>query len=161
MTVSRLKFDMRRRAAHCHSLGPKMNDILDGTLECLTSHLHAKWGDRAPLDVFNRLLAKNIRPTGWTKNTHADLSRDQIASRKEQWTTASLGELTRGHGSPTGVDVACPIILAEHEGVRVLDGNHRINRWVASADTRRHVVHIHAITGPIRFIELPSVVSLR
>ncbi len=136
-----------------------MNDILDRSLECLRPHLHPEWGDRTPLDVFNRLLAKNIRPAGWTENTHADLNRDRLVSRKEQWTTATLGQLHRGHSSPAGVDVVCPIILVEHEGIRVLDGNHRINRWVASRDTRAHDVHIHAITGPIQYIELPSVTS--
>src|SRR5947208_10761540 len=122
-----------------------MSDILDQTLNCLHSHLHAKWGDRTPLDVFNRLLAKNLKPAGWTKNTHADLKREQIASRKERWTTAALGSLTRGHNSENGIDVPWPIILAEYDGTRVLDGNHRINRWVASSDVRDHDVHIHTV----------------
>lgn len=135
-----------------------MNDILDQSLECLRPHLHAKWGDRCLLDVFNRLLAKNIRPPGWTKNTHADLQHQQITSRKEQWATAALGKLTRGHNSQSGDDFGCPIILAEYQGARVLDGNHRINRWVASSDTRTHDVHIHTVAGPVRFIELPSAV---
>lgn len=43
--------------------------------------------------------------------------------------------------------------------MRVLDGNHRINRWVATSDTRTHDVHIHTVVGLVRFIELPSVVS--
>jgi len=43
-----------------------MNDILDQSLECLRPHLHAEWGDRCLLDVFNRLLAKTIKPSGWT-----------------------------------------------------------------------------------------------
>jgi hypothetical protein len=133
-----------------------MNEILDQTLDCLRSHLHVEWGDRSPLDVFNRLLAKNIKPPSWTKNTHADLQREQIVSRKEQWTTAALSQLPRGHNSQAGVDVPWPIILAECEGMRVLDGNHRINRWVALNDARDHDVHIHTVTGPIRYIELPS-----
>lgn len=139
------------------ALGHKMSEILNQTLDCLRSHLHGKWGDRTPLDVFNRLLAKNIRPPGWTANTHADLKQEQIASRKERWTTSALGNLHRGHSSQAGVDVPWPIILAEYDGMRVLDGNHRINRWVASSDARDHDVHIHTIIGPVRFIELPSV----
>ena len=139
------------------ALGPEMNDILDHSLECLRGHLHAEWGDRCLLDVFNRLLAKNIRPPGWTKNTHVDLQRQQITSRKEQWATAALGALTRGHNSEAGDDFGCPIILAEYQGMRVLDGNHRIKRWVASSDIRVHDVQIHTVVGPVRFIELPSV----
>jgi len=136
-----------------------MSDVLDETLECLKSHLHGKWGDRSPLDVFNRLLAKNIRPPGWTPNTHANITRAQIISRKEQWTTDALGKLTRGHNNSTGVDVPWPIVLAEYDGLRVLDGNHRINRWVASNDAKSHSVHIHVVLGPIHFVELPSVNS--
>lgn len=136
-----------------------MSDVLDETLECLKSHLHGEWGDTSPLDVFNRLLAKNIRPPGWTSNTHANITRDQITSRKEQWTTHALGKLNRGHSSSSGIDVPWPIVLAECEGLRVLDGNHRINRWIASNDARSHKVHIHVINGPIQFIELPSVNS--
>ena len=141
------------------ALGPEMNDILDETLECLRSHLWGKWGDRTPLDVFSRLLAKNLKPPGWTPNTHANLQRSQIGSRKEQWTTAALNRLARGHNSADGKDVPWPIVLAEYQGLRVLDGNHRINRWVALNDEKSHSVHIHPVTGPIQFIELPSVVS--
>ena len=134
-----------------------MSEILDKTLDCLRSHLHGEWGDRSPLDVFNRLLAKNIKPPGWTSNTHANVLRDQIASRKEPWTTVALSQLARGHNDPTGKDVPWPIILAEYEGLRVLDGNHRINRWVMLNDPREHNTHIHVVTGPIHFVELPSV----
>ena len=108
------------------------------------------------MDVFNRLLAKDIRPPGWTKNIHADLQRQQITSRREQWATAALEALTRGHNSKAGDDFGCPIILAEYQGIRVLDGNHCINRWVASSDTRVHDVHIHTVADPVRFVDLPS-----
>lgn len=124
------------------------NDALfDESLRCLRAHLHPEWGDRHPVDVFARLLAKNIRPGGWTPNTHLDITRDQVTSRREQWTTEALGKLARGHGSTEGKDFGCPIIIAEYEGVqRVLDGNHRINRWVIAGDTRVHDVNVHAIS---------------
>jgi hypothetical protein len=129
--------------------------IFDQTLKCLFSwHAHPEWGDREPLDVFNRLLAKNIRPDGWTKNTHLNIQRYQVRSRTELWTTAALGALPRGHASTGGGDFACPIIVAEYEGKqRLLDGNHRVNRWVASGDTTRHEVNIHVIEGTAEFIE--------
>ncbi|CAN5291375.1 hypothetical protein BH11PSE11_BH11PSE11_08400 [soil metagenome] len=129
------------------ALGLEMNEILDESLEYLRSHLWEEWGDRTTLDVFNRLLAKNLKPSGWTKNTHANLQREQIASRKEQWKTDDLSALPRGHQDSSGVDVPWPIILVEHQGLRVLDGNHRINRWVALNDQQLHIVHIHTITG--------------
>ena len=132
--------------------------LLEESLRCLRAHLHPKWGDRTPLDVFNRLLAKNIRPSGWTTNTHFDINADQIRSRRERWTTETLGKLVRGHNSTAGQDFGCPIIIAEYGGVqRVLDGNHRINRWVAAGDTRVHDVNIHTVSEAGAFIELPAV----
>jgi len=134
--------------------------LLDESLGCLRAHLHPKWGDRHPLDVFNRLLAKNIRPSGWTRNTHLDIQRGQVGSRREQWTTEALGKLARGHNSTEGQDFGCPIIIAEYEGVqRVLDGNHRINRWVTAGDTRAHDVNIHTISGVGKFTELPTLAN--
>lgn len=131
--------------------------IFDQSLECLLAHFHPKCGDRNPLDVFNRLLAKNIRPTGWVPNTHLTIQRDQVTSRQEQWSTDALGRLPRGHGSALGEDFGCPIVVAEYEGKqRLLDGNHRINRWIAAGDTQMHDVNIHTIAGTGQFIELPT-----
>jgi hypothetical protein len=131
--------------------------ILDQSLECLSWHFHPEWGDQSPLDVFNRLLAKSIEPAGWTHNTHLDIQRHQITSRREQWTTETLGRLVRGHGSSAGGDFGCPIIVAEYEGQqRLLDGNHRINRWIAVGDMRVHDVNIHTVIGTASFIAAPS-----
>jgi hypothetical protein len=131
--------------------------IFDRSLECLWAHCHPEWGDRIPLDVFNRLLAKSIRPNGWTTNTHLNIPRQQISSRRERWTTDELAKLPRGHGSTAGEDFDCPIIVAEYEGKqRLLDGNHRINRWIEDRDTRLHDVNIHTIGGIGHFVELPS-----
>ena len=71
-------------------------------------------------------------------------------------TTDALAKLTRGHGSTAGDDFDCPIIVAEYEGKqRLLDGNHRINRWVEAGDTRHHDVNIHTIAEIGQFVELP------
>jgi hypothetical protein len=134
--------------------------LLESSLHCLMQHCHPEWGDRDGLDVFNRLLAKNARPTDWTKNTHLAFQRADIGSRREQWVTEALGKLARGHSDPSGIDISCPIIIAEYEGVqRVLDGNHRINRWVAARDSRIHEVHVHEVTGVPHFVVLPPVES--
>lgn len=137
---------------------PVTNDTLfDESIKCLRAHLHPEWGDQNPLDVFNRLLAKSIRPSTWTPNAHLNVERDQVSSRREQWATEELGKLVRGHNKAVGQDFDCPIIIAEYEGIqRVLDGNHRINRWVAFGDTRVHDVNIHTIAGVGEFIELPA-----
>jgi hypothetical protein len=84
----------------------------------------------------------------------------QITSRRERWTTEALGKLALGHGSAAGEDFGCPIVIAEYEGIqRLLDGNHRINRWIAAGDTRMHEVNIHTAAGVGHFIELPATSS--
>jgi hypothetical protein len=95
--------------------------IFDQSLQCLGWHRHPEWG-RDQLDVFSRLLAKNLRPTGWTENTHLNIRRDQIKSRREQWSTQVLGQLVPGHAGTGGDDFDCPIIVAEYKGEqRILD----------------------------------------
>jgi hypothetical protein len=137
------------------ALAKVADTILRQSLHCLLDHFHPEWGDRQPLDVFNRLLAKNLGPAGANKTTHTDIRMEQISSRREQWTTAALGALRCGHSDPRGVDIACPIVLAEYEGEqRVLDGNHRINCWKITGDTRIHDVNIHTITGIGCFVNL-------
>src|SRR5262249_22100362 len=139
-------------------IGMNTHRLFEESLHCLLPHIHPEWGDRDSLDVFMRLLAKNIRPAGWTANTHLDIKRDQVMSRREQWPTDALGKLARGHSSTAGKDFDCPIIIAEYDGVQlVLDGNHRINRWVIAGDARVHDVNIHTITGSGKFIELPAI----
>ena len=132
--------------------------IFEESLQCLRFHCQPKWGDRSPLDVFNRLLAKNIKPDGWIDNTHLNIPRHQVQSRREHWTTDRLGQLRRGHNRTQPKNFNCPIIIAEYEGMqRLLDGTTRINHWIAIGNTREHDVNIHTITGSGKFVELPSV----
>jgi len=122
--------------------------ILDQSLKCLGPHYNAQWGDRVLVDVFNRLLAKNIKSSGWKPNTHLNIQLQQISSRQERWTTDALAKLIRSHGYSEGDDFNCPIIVAEYEGKqRLLDGHHRINRWIEVGDTRLHDINIHTIAG--------------
>src|SRR5215470_10963890 len=133
------------------------DSIFDQSLSCLSWHRHPRQGDAASIDVFNRLLAKNIRPSGWTPNTHLNIERHQVSSRREEWTTEALSKLPRGHSDPGGGDFDCPIIVAEYDGTqRLLDGNHRINRWIETKDVRLHAVNTHTIAGVGQFVELPS-----
>lgn len=134
------------------------DDILNHSLYCLRWHRKAKYGDAQPFDVFTRLLAKNIRPPGWTDYTHLNIQYHQVRSRKEEKSTADLAKITR-HAGVDGEDFDCPIIIAEYQGIRLLDGNHRINRWVRDGDTTMHDVHIHTIDGTADFVELLPVIA--
>ncbi len=112
------------------------------------------------MDVFNRLIAKQVRPAGWTPNTHMNIYPHQVRSRREQWGMDRLGQLRRGHQGVAGPGTRLdgPIVIVEYEGAtRLLDGNHRINTWAAMGDAALHAVHIHAIDGTGQFVELPAI----
>jgi hypothetical protein len=109
------------------------------------------------MDVFNRLLAKHIRPDGWTPNTHMDIRPEQIRSRREQWGIDRLGLLPRGHHGMAGPGTRLdgPIVIVQYQGaMRLLDGSHRVNTWIAMRDPAQHSVHIHTIEGAGEFVEL-------
>jgi hypothetical protein len=56
------------------------------------------------------------------RETHLNIRRDQIKSRREQWSTQVLGQLVPGHAGTGGDDFDCPIIVAEYKGEqRILD----------------------------------------
>ena len=67
-----------------------------------------------------------------------------------------LAKLDRGHSATEGADFDCPIIVVEYQSKqRLLDGNHRINRWLEARDGRLHDVNIHTVDGVGHFLELP------
>ena len=135
--------------------------IFEETLRHLLPHLHPEWGDRKPMDVFNRLLAKNVRAAGYTKHSHMDIAPSRICSRREQWGLIEFARLARGHLRAAGpfTRLDGPIVVVEYQGaMRLLDGNHRINTWLAKGDAEFHPVHIHTIQGAGRVIELPSAI---
>jgi hypothetical protein len=130
--------------------------ILEQSLRVLRAHWHPEWGDRNLIDVFNRLLAKNVRPNG-TKFAHLDITLDRIRSRKERWSVEQLDALERKNRSDaSGVDRDIPVIVVEYEGIRLVDGAHRINRWRDRGETGVHDVNIHTVDGTGKFVELPA-----
>jgi hypothetical protein len=100
-----------------------------------------EWGNRAPVDVFNRLMAKHVKSAGWTPNTHTNIRPEQVRSRREQWGVETLGQLRRDHQGVAGPRTRLdgPIVIVEYEGaLRLLDGNHSINTWAAKGDLALH-----------------------
>ena len=87
-----------------------------------------------------------------------DIQEHQVSSSQQYWTTAALGRLPRAHAGVADRDSASPIVLVEYEGtLRLIDGNHRINRWVADTDVQKHQVNMHSVAGVGQFVELPRV----
>ena len=75
---------MGNRVAEIYDALAKVADpLLRESLCCLLAHFHPEWGDRWPLDVLNRLVAKNLGRAGPNKTGHSDLREEQITSRKE------------------------------------------------------------------------------
>ncbi|MCZ6763027.1 MAG: hypothetical protein O7C03_08485 [Gammaproteobacteria bacterium] len=131
-------------------IGPAVIDtgdrILDESIYWLSAHFHPEWGDRVPFDVFNRLLAKNIRPRDWKNTDHMDIRVDQISSERQSRSTAELSQFDRPHAGDKPKKTDCPIIVAVYDGVeRLLDGNTRINYWVKIGAAGGHTVHVHHI----------------
>jgi hypothetical protein len=84
---------------------------------------------------------------------------DRVRSRRENWRIERLGQLRRGHPGVAGplTRLDGPIVVVEYGGiVRLLDGNHRINTWVANGGSALHAVHVHAIEGTAEFVVLPA-----
>ena len=120
--------------------------ILDQSLRLLRAHCHAKWGDRVPIDVFNRLLAKSIKADGWKDGVHMNIKRNQIRSPRETRTTEELALLERSHHRLKPCREDCPIIIAVYESKeRLLDGTTRINLWERQKNKERHDVNVHIV----------------
>ncbi len=127
--------------------------ILDKTLVCLSAHVHPKWGDRSPMDAFNRLLAKHrkVRPADWREDTHLNIQRSQIRSKMVRRTAAELSVLCQHKGAARNERFTRePVVIAVYRGEELLlDGNHRINFWMQRGDTSLHEVHLHYIDGEV------------
>ena len=129
--------------------------IPDETFACLAAHLHPEWGDRTPLDVFNRLLAKNLQPPGLTPCTHLDIRCHQIRSSKVWRTTDELARLAeQGHRGAHGRGASQPVVIALYDNQeRLLDGNHRINWWQSLDDHELHEVNLHEVLIAGQFLD--------
>lgn len=124
------------------------DEIFAETLRWLRFHIWPALGDTTPLDAFNRLLAKNVRPDGWEPTHRFAVTPEQIESRREYWTTSALARIARAHDRARPRNTECPIIIAVYDGTeRLLDGNTRINYWVQSGNVERHQVNIHVVVG--------------
>lgn len=122
------------------------DDVLEQSLQMLRHHYHPEWGDRSLMDVFNRLLSKNIRQPGWKRTDHMDVRIGQIRSFRDQRSTAELTQFPRTHDRDKPIKEDCPIIVVVYAGQdRLLDGTTRINYWVNTGNSDLHDLNVHVI----------------
>ncbi len=121
-------------------------DVLEDTLYWLKFHVWRELGDRTPLDVFKRLLAKKIKAPDWKDTDHYPVARHQIRSYREKRTTEEIARLSRGHDKLQPMTRGGPIIIAVlDDQERLLDGNTRINLWISQGNTDQHDVNVHIV----------------
>ena len=99
--------------------------------------------DASPTACLNRLT--NERLSG------SKLALDPTTAevREEWWQTNELSRLERKHNKVHDFDDDRPIVVVEFEGRLILvDGNHRVTRWLASGhnvERQLLIVHPHGI----------------
>ena len=111
----------------CSDVGPTQTAVSDEILrEALgrsAAHRHTKWGDRSPLDVFNRLIAKHkaVRPPGGQEKRISTSSRIRSApeGHEDYWRVDSA-------------DAAHRITCAR----QVASGHHRCLQGAGAIDGR-------------------------
>ena len=89
----------------------------------------------SPQECLNRLVRERIAD----KKLVVDASTATI--RKELWPTADLKRLRRRHDRTNDKDDRRPIVVVEYKGEPLLiDGNHRVNRWLSRSPFPEHEV---------------------
>ena len=123
-----------------------MQEILAETLEVLRYHVWRDRGDKTSLDVFNRLLAKQINGPDGDPLARMNFSPEQIRSSREQRTTSELAGFPKWHDHDNPNKTDCPIIVAVFNGTEyLLDGHTRINYWQKIRDEGPHDVNVHIV----------------
>lgn len=131
--------------------------ILDATLMCLDPyHKKPRYGDRNGMDVFCRLLAKNILGIEGLSDLHLMIVPSQIRSERIEYSTSDLlNKFRTAHPRKDPKCTTAPLIVAVYEGrERLLDGNTRLNYWRQRGDNNMHVVHVHRIEGTGELVNL-------
>ena len=132
------------RLVSCHGSStavndqPELWDLVHGTL-------NPKKSDVSTNACLNRLtnerLAGNV----------ISLNPDTAMVRDERWLTEHLVRLDRKHERMHDFDDERPLVAVEHLGRLILvDGNHRVTRWLASGQAKERQVLIISLRGHVR-----------
>lgn len=89
----------------------------------------------SPQQCLNRLVRERISDKNVVVNS-------QTANiRREAWNTSELKRLSRKHNRTNNEDDHRPIVVVEYKSEFLLvDGNHRVNRWLSSSPIPEHEV---------------------
>ncbi len=91
--------------------------------------------DETATECLNRLVRERIDE----KALRVDETTAGIT--EVSWPTARLNELDRKHDRTNDKDDRRPIVVVQHRNRKLLiDGNHRVNRWLRESPTPEHDV---------------------
>lgn len=107
--------------------------------------LKLKATDASPSACLNRLVRERI-----SSRTLANVNENTATIRKELWTFEQLQTLERKHNRVNDKDDNRPLIVVKYGDRKLLiDGNHRVNRWLtARARAQREVLLIEVQRRP-------------
>jgi hypothetical protein len=117
---------------------PALWDLVHGTLT-------PKKSDASPNSCLNRLTNERLSRNGISLNP------ETATVREEVWRTEQLLRFDRKHERMHDFEDDRPLVAVEHSGRCILiDGNHRVTRWLASNEAREHRVLIISLRGNAR-----------
>ena len=100
--------------------------------------LNPKVSDASPNACLNRLVNERL-----AKGSSVEIKEGTWIIREENWPTSQLGILDRKHRQTNECDDLRPIIVVEVDGRNLLiDGNHRVSRWLSESSTEHRVLII-------------------
>lgn len=102
--------------------------------KALSHHRKVRLNERTGIDVFNRLFREHAKRDGLADIPVLNPSTCSI--RLESWTVKQIGASVRAkHTRAEPMRLDGPLIMVERSEYRYLiDGNNRLNYWMASGD---------------------------
>lgn len=98
--------------------------------------LKPKPTDSSPDACLNRLVRERI-----SGRAPAEVNENTATIRKELWTLEQLESLDRKHDRVNDMDDNRPLVVVKYGDRKLLiDGNHRVNRWLAGRSDSLHEV---------------------
>lgn len=112
------------------------NHLWELAYSCLEHH--RKSNDGTANDALNRLVREYVPAARDVR-----LGEENCSIREESWTNDQLAQVARRHSRANPKHEAGPLLVVVYNGVGYLvDGNNRVNKWIAQQDIGFHPVLI-------------------